>query len=558
MKKRSSKSEITNGETVGSPHPSVVGRYHEKALRRNQPRLTDLIPRSLWAYLSILLLGIISVYGIHRGYSWAETAELAPAGLFDLLAPGSISAWFMSSLLLLIAAASVQLYLLRRHRMDDYRGNYRCWLWISIVAILLSIDAATGAHRMISMVIEPMEIDGVWSNASVWWVTALSLVCGYQMIRVLIETKYRPFICLTSAVGLTAIIAAAVITVGLWPQATLAAKALLIHSGLLAYVMATWFFARRIYLDAQVNVPAKGHEEVRRTTRRIQPINVDDTLSSEPVAISNNTQAEDEHEQDDQVATVAADEESEHLEVTEDEVEDKVEDELEDEVEDEVEEYESAEDYEEQNDEIADEAEYYETEYDEDDSDEYSYSEYEAEDAYEQDAYKQESFDESETEGSSEIISQFKDAGWDDEDVELLAQLEREQKELERIAAEQHKSDEKESASTNSVGEQETVSDVESDSESRPSVILGPDGKSISSTAPKETREAPEKEPNNSDSSVFKMPNSSFNHGGAMPPVPQNEEEEVLLAQYDWPRMSKNQRKKLRKRLSRMRRGQAA
>jgi hypothetical protein len=43
-----------------------------------------------------------------------------------------------------------------------------------------------------------------------------------------------------------------------------------------------------------------------------------------------------------------------------------------------------------------------------------------------------------------------------------------------------------------------------------------------------------------------------------MPPVPQNEEEEMLLAQYDWPRMSKNQRKKLRKRLSRMRRGQAA
>ena len=110
MKKRSRKSDITSGETVGAPHPSVVGRYHEKALRRNQPRLTDLIPRSLWAYLSILLLGIISVYGIHRGYRWAENAELAPAGLFELLAPGSISAWFMSFLLLLIAAASVQLY----------------------------------------------------------------------------------------------------------------------------------------------------------------------------------------------------------------------------------------------------------------------------------------------------------------------------------------------------------------------------------------------------------------------------------------------------------------
>ena len=553
MKKRSRKSDTTSGETVGAPHPSVVGRYHEKALRRNQPRLTDLIPRSLWAYLSILLLGIISVYGIHRGYRWAENAELAPAGLFELLAPGSISAWFMSFLLLLIAAASVQLYLLRRHRMDDYRGNYRCWLWIGIVAILLSIDAATGAHRMISMVIEPMEIDGVWSNASAWWVAVLSLICGYQMIRVLIETRYRPLICLTSACGLTALIAAAVITMGLWPQATLAAKALLIHSGLLAYVMATWFFARRIYLDAQVYAPEMKQNEVRRTTRRIQPINVDDTQSSEHVAETGNMQAEDEHEQDDDVSTESpADEESEYVvEVSEEDHEEDIEEELKED----IAAYESN-DEEEYVDAVADEDEYYETEYDEEESNEYSYAGYEDEDSYEQ-----ETFEGSVVEEGSDIISQFKDAGWDEEEVELLAQLEREQKELERIAAEQHKSDEnetEETAATQSIDEHDTVSEVASDSENRPSVILGPDGKRISSTDSEEAQAAPEEEPNSPKASVVRMPNSSFNHGGAMPPVPQNEEEEMLLAQYDWPRMSKNQRKKLRKRLSRMRRGQAA
>ena len=552
MKKRSRKQDIISGETVGTPHPSVLGRYHEKALRRNQPRLTDLIPRSLWAYLSILLLGIISVYGIHRGYRWAETAELAPAGLFELLAPGSISAWFMSFLLLLIAAASVQLYLLRRHRMDDYRGNYRCWLWIGIVAILLSIDAATGVHRMISMVIEPMEIDGVWSNASAWWVAVLSLICGYQMIRVLIETRYRPLICLTSACGLTALIAAAVITMGLWPQATLAAKALLIHSGLLAYVMATWFFARRIYLDAQVYAPEMNHNEVRRTTRRIQPINVDDSQSTENVAQSSNVQAED--EQDNDVLTEShADEESEYVvEVSEEDHEEDLEEELEED----IAAYESVDDEEDHVDDVADYDEHYETEYEEDESLEYSYAEYEEEDSYEQ-----ETFEGSVVEDGSDIISQFKDAGWDDEEVELLAQLEREQKELERIAAEQHKSDEietEETAATQSIDEHDAVSEVESDSESRPSVILGPDGKSISSTDSEEAQVASEEEPNSPKSSVVKMPNSSFNHGGAMPPVPQNEEEEMLLAQYDWPRMSKNQRKKLRKRLSRMRRGQAA
>ena len=205
---------------------------------------------------------------------------------------------------------------------------------------------------------------------------------------------------------------------------------------------------------------------------------------------------------------------------------------------------------------MADYDEHYETEYEEDESLEYSYAEYEEEDSYEQ-----ETFEGSVVEDGSDIISQFKDAGWDDEEVELLAQLEREQKELERIAAEQHKSDEietEETAATQSIDEHDAVSEVESGSESRPSVILGPDGKSISSTDSEEAQVASEEEPNSPKSSVVKMPNSSFNHGGAMPPVPQNEEEEMLLAQYDWPRMSKNQRKKLRKRLSRMRRGQAA
>ena len=239
--------------------------------------------------------------------------------------------------------------------------------------------------------------------------------------------------------------------------------------------MATWFFARRIYLDAQVYAPEMKQNEVRRTTRRIQPINVDDTQSSEHVAETGNMQAEDEHEQDDDVSTESpADEESEYVvEVSEEDHEEDIEEELKED----IAAYESN-DEEEYVDAVADEDEYYETEYDEEESNEYSYAGYEDEDSYEQ-----ETFEGSVVEEGSDIISQFKDAGWDEEEVELLAQLEREQKELERIAAEQHKSDEnetEETAATQSIDEHDTVSEVESDSESRPSVILGPDGKSIS------------------------------------------------------------------------------
>lgn len=541
MKKRLRQQQNETATASGSPHPSIVGRYHDKALRENQPRLTDLIPRSMWAYLSMILLGVMSVYGIHRGYSWAQQSEIAPAGLFDLLKPGSISAWFMSFLLLMISAASAQLYLLRRHRMDDYRGNYRCWLWIGIVTILLSIDAATGAHRMISMMIDPLEIDGVWSNASTWWVCILSLVCGYQMVRVLIETRYRPLICLTSAAGLTALIAAAVITVGLWPQATIESKALLIHGGLFAYMMTTWFFARRIYLDAQVDSDATDHVEVRQTTRRIRPIAVVESLDHTEA----NSATDDETEVVDEEEITAEDSETVETEYYDDDVQEDVEEQTEYEVAENDEGYledDEVEEEEEEQYEQEDGESYYIEQEDEEQDDEYSYQEYESDEEYGNSAYEEQESDE-----EMDIVAQFKDAGWDDEEVELLAQLEREQKELERIAAEQTKADEEDLARSSD------------ETESKKSVILGPDGKSISDSEDAPSRDLIENDQDTqTDSSIVRMPNPTFNHGGSMPPVPQNEEEEMLLAQYDWPRMSKNQRKKLRKRLSRMRRGQAA
>ena len=53
----------------------------------------------------------------------------------DAGAAGNLAAWFSSCLLLMAAACSLQIYNLRRHKIDDYRGRYRIWVWAAIALL---------------------------------------------------------------------------------------------------------------------------------------------------------------------------------------------------------------------------------------------------------------------------------------------------------------------------------------------------------------------------------------------------------------------------------------
>lgn len=67
---------------------------------------------------------------------------------FSLTAQGSLSHWFTTSLLIFSGMASLQIYALRQHRSDDYRGTYRLWLWLSVLFLFASVDAAVGLHEL--------------------------------------------------------------------------------------------------------------------------------------------------------------------------------------------------------------------------------------------------------------------------------------------------------------------------------------------------------------------------------------------------------------------------
>ena len=134
----------SNAPTPEDPSPS----YSEGARRRFQLRTTDLIPKRMFtlvAVISVLLsavLGIILLDSFAAG--WIEVIGQRGVDMFTIGLPSSLSTWFSALILILTAIACLQIYVLRQHRRDDYRGVYRWWLWMALILLFASLNNVVG------------------------------------------------------------------------------------------------------------------------------------------------------------------------------------------------------------------------------------------------------------------------------------------------------------------------------------------------------------------------------------------------------------------------------
>ncbi len=131
---------------------SVNAPYAPAALGEGQPRIADLLPLrrlTLWMWLLAALLFIGPLAFVQTQLAgWRQRMPNMDFAALDLNERGNVGSWFTSVVLAWAAFASVQVYLLRRHRSDDYRGGYRLWLWCAGALTVASALAATNLHEL--------------------------------------------------------------------------------------------------------------------------------------------------------------------------------------------------------------------------------------------------------------------------------------------------------------------------------------------------------------------------------------------------------------------------
>lgn len=128
--------------------PECKTEYSKRARRRYQLRTTDLIPKRAWSLTVVILLLLSAVFGIvlldNAANSWSDVIGESGVQTLTIGTNTSLSNWFSSFILILTALGCLQIYLLRQHRSDDYRGVYRWWLWMAAILVFASLNAVTG------------------------------------------------------------------------------------------------------------------------------------------------------------------------------------------------------------------------------------------------------------------------------------------------------------------------------------------------------------------------------------------------------------------------------
>jgi hypothetical protein len=167
--------------------------YGERARMDRHARITDLVPRRFGVVALLVLLLAVWVGALEGLYAWMpRLAAMTTDGriaAFDLDGEGSLGAW--TSTLLLAAASGVAflIYSLRRHRLDDYHGRYRAWLWAGACWLGMSMDEGASLHEGFKELMTYLTGSRLAGDGSLWWAGAYFLVLGIVGLRLLLEMR---------------------------------------------------------------------------------------------------------------------------------------------------------------------------------------------------------------------------------------------------------------------------------------------------------------------------------------------------------------------------------
>ncbi len=217
----------TAGATVSATRSRSGGSrlqlYVDGAVEDVQPRITDLIPRRgyamlVWSLCLFFPLALVQGLYIWRTEQFSDFA-LDQTRALRMVGSGTLATWLSTVLLLLAAALSVMVFSVRRHKLDDYRGGYRLWLWVAVFCLACSLDVVTALHRPFQTLMTHLTGRALWGDGSIWWIGGYGLVGSGLLMRILLDVRRNrgTVVCMLVTAGLyfcTALFYLRVLTIG--------------------------------------------------------------------------------------------------------------------------------------------------------------------------------------------------------------------------------------------------------------------------------------------------------------------------------------------------------
>lgn len=182
--------------------------YSQDVRRVCGHRLVQLIPVRRRSYIAVvfasllipsILLTLHYLVYVTDSFKWYGH----PLALsLDANYPRGLAAWVTSQLWLLCLGATILTFQLRRHKLDDYNGDYRLWFWLVLTCVIGSLQSSTGIIELFAASLDHWsQLNLGWSGPTVVKAT-LAVLLGMLGLRLCTELKSVPTSVVFMLIGL--------------------------------------------------------------------------------------------------------------------------------------------------------------------------------------------------------------------------------------------------------------------------------------------------------------------------------------------------------------------
>lgn len=291
---RSSAPENDNSESL--PGKRSAG-YSQDVRQACGTRLVQFIPVRLVSFfavmglttliVSLLLTAHYLIY-VNGKLDWYGH-HLAVA--LDATHPQSIAAWLGSHLWLLCLISTTMTFQLRRHKLDDYTGEYRLWFWLVVTCLLASLDSTTHLSELLGASLDN------WAKAHFKWSgiamvhATMAVLVGLLGIRLVSELKAVPWSLVCWLTGLCCWAASAALSedafrvdhLGISLHLRYWLRAAFWLGGLTLIWFASLAYLRHVYMEAQRRFLLRN-KRLGRTSHASWPRRIRESLAVNPLA----------------------------------------------------------------------------------------------------------------------------------------------------------------------------------------------------------------------------------------------------------------------------------